>query len=89
MEVKYGQIFYLVPGGLALLQPVKWCSFRLILWPCYSELTACTPLCTAIGAYAAVEAVEGLAMLLSWPASRTELPFPHLTGARRQDQATQ
>jgi len=31
MEVKYGQIFHLVLGGLALFQPVNWCSFRLIL----------------------------------------------------------
>lgn len=64
----YGSIYYLVPGGLALFHSVN--SFRLILQPCYSELSACTPLCTAISVYAAV---EGLAMLLSWPASRTEL----------------
>lgn len=79
-----GVFFNLVPGGLTLSQPVNWCSFRLILWPCYSQLTACTPLCTAISAYAAV---EGLAMLLSWPSSGTEFPSPPWTAARRQDQA--
>lgn len=37
-------------------------------WPCYFGVTACIPLCTAISAYMAV---EGLVMLLSWPASQS------------------
>lgn len=86
MEVKYGQFLSLVPGGPALFQPVNWCSFTLIPWPCCSELSACTPLCTALSAYAAVGA---LAISLSWPASGTELPSRHSTGAHWQDQVTQ
>lgn len=80
-KVKYGQFLCLLPSGLVLFQPVNSCSLRLILWPCYFEVTTSTPLCTVISAYMAV---EGLAMLLSWPASQSELPSPHLAGAHRQ-----
>lgn len=49
-------------------------------WPCYFGVAVYIPLCTVIRADMAL---EGLAMLLSWPGSQSELPSP-LTGAHRQ-----
>lgn len=80
MKVTYEQFHYLLPSGLVLFQPVNSCSLRLIFGPATLGWLSVS-LFAVTSAYMAV---EGLAMLLSWPASQSEFLSPHLTGARRQ-----
>lgn len=55
-----GNIFSRFQVAQLFFQSLKWCSCRLILWPCCCELIACAPLSTAVSARAAVMVVGSL-----------------------------
>lgn len=55
-----GNIFSWFQVAQLFFQSLKWCSRRLILWPCCCELIACAPLSTAVSARAAVVVVGSL-----------------------------